>query len=180
MNNIRIECSNQQCRRVMRESELVTTRVKGTVHYKGCPECSCESYYKLEEPVTNERIDHANELIRLIASYGRKFFEHKGFVSTLELGKNGRVLFVDYYTQRRIDTHRKGHWNGFTSGGTLKGLVEQMRDYVKTGRPIPLYFIGCYRDNGSNIWGYEEAEIQKLRAAVAGLPIIKNNEQVSA
>ena len=55
-----------------------------------------------------------------------------------------------------------------------------MRDYVKTGRPIPLYFIGCYRDNRSNIWGYEEAEIQKLRAAVASLPIIKNNEQVAA
>lgn len=34
MNNIRIECSNQQCRRVMRESELVTTRVKGTVQYQ--------------------------------------------------------------------------------------------------------------------------------------------------
>lgn len=179
MKNIRIECSNQQCRRVMRESDLVTTRVEGIAHCKGCPKCSCESYYIIDEPLTNERIDHANELIRLIATYGRKFFEHKGFVSTLELGKNGRVFFVDYYTQRRIDTHKSGDWRGFTSGGTLRGLVEQMRDYVKKGNPIPLDYIGLYRGNGTNIWGYEEDEIRKLRAAVSDLPIIHNNKQVT-
>jgi hypothetical protein len=169
----RMECSNRNCRRTMRGNELVTVRADGAFKVLGCPECHCESTYDLDEPVTNERVDQCNALIKLIASTGRKFFSDKdGFVSSLELAKNGRVLFVDYYSRRRVDTHKR-EWAGFTSGGTLRNLVELMRDYIKKGEKLPIYFIGLERRDGSNIWGYPEAELKALRIEAAKLPIFE-------
>jgi len=48
------------------------------------------------------RLKESNEFIAVIAGCGRKFFQHKGFVSTLELSITGRVFFIDYYTKKRI------------------------------------------------------------------------------
>lgn len=177
MMNRRMECSNRDCRRTMLGSELVTVRSEGALKTLGCPKCGCESTYNLSAPATNERIDQCNELIRLIASTGRKFFSDKnGYVSTLELGKRGRVLFVDYYTRRRIDTHAQ-KWTGFTSGGTLRDLVERMRNYVKKGEKLPLSVIGCfYRADGSNVWGYPADELEALRIEVAKLPMFEVDE----
>ncbi|WNO60854.1 hypothetical protein [Rheinheimera sp. MMS21-TC3] len=175
MNNLkkqRLECANRNCRRTMLFSELVPVKVEGMVRTLGCPNCSCDSTYDIDAPVTNERVDQCNELIALIASCGRKFFCDKetGYISTLELAKNGRVLFVDYYTRRRVDTHSHA-WSGFTSGGTLRNLVTDMRDYIKSGKQIPSYFIGLNRQDGTNIWGYPEDEIQALRLQAAKLPM---------
>ena len=48
-----------------------------------------------------ERLIKANELIHLIATTGRKFFnseDKNGFISKFEM-KNGRTYFVDGYTK---------------------------------------------------------------------------------
>ena len=42
-----------------------------------------------------QRLKDANEFIAVIASCGRKFFEHGGFIATLELSPTGRVSFSD-------------------------------------------------------------------------------------
>ena len=176
MKTRRMECSNRNCRRTMYGSDLVPLKTEGAISTLGCPKCGCDSTYDLEAPVTNERIDQCNELIRLIASAGRKFFSDKdGYVSTLELGKRGRVLFVDYYTRRRIDTHAH-EWRGFTSGGTLRRLVELMRDYIKKGEKIPLWVIGNRRTDGTNVWGYPADELEALRVLVAKLPMFESDE----
>ena len=105
-----------------------------------------------------DRLKAANEFIQVIASCGRKFFEHKGFISTLELSPTGRVFFIDYYTKKRIYTHRKYcRWDGFTSGGTMKMMVESMRDFITKGATMRAEYFQADMGNGfSNPWGYGE------------------------
>jgi len=103
-----------------------------------------------------ERLEAANEFMQVIASCGRKFFEHEGFVSSLELSSTGRVFFIDYYTKKRIYTHRKYcPWRGFTSGGTMKMMVEAMRDFITKGDTMRAAYFQPDMGNGfSNPWGY--------------------------
>ena len=119
-----------------------------------------------------ERLASANEFIKVIASCGRKFFEHEGFVSTLELSPTGRVFFVDYYTKKRIYTHRKYcNWDGFTSGGTMKRLIESLRDFITKGYTlIAKYFEPVYPNGAKNSWGYGD-DILIVRDAAVRLGI---------
>jgi len=122
----------------------------------------------------DDRLRNANEFIRVIANCGRRFFEHKGFVSTLELSPTGRVFFIDYYTKKRIYTHRKYvRWAGFTSGGTMKSLVESMRDYITKGTQMRATYFQPEMGNGfSNPWGYGE-DILKVRDAAVKLGLAR-------
>ena len=121
-----------------------------------------------------ERLIAANEFIGIIASCGRKFFEHKGFVSSFELSETKRVFFIDYYTKKRIYTHRKYcRWDGFTSGGTMKSLVESLRDFVKKGDLLDLNYFNTDMGNGfKNPWGYGE-DLLIVRDAAERLGIAK-------
>lgn len=95
-----------------------------------------------------DRLDNANELIKCIASCGRRFFLH-GDVSYLEIDYRGRIWFYDSYSRKRIYTHYKGRWQGFTRGGALKDLIERLRDYISKGKQIhPIFFCD------ENHWGY--------------------------
>ena len=124
-----------------------------------------------------QRLDHANELIQIIASHGRKFFfnEKKNQTASMII-VNGRVFFIDDFTGKAIYTHKTGfchYWRGFSHGGTLKNLVEMMRDYVTKGVQIPEYYLGCERSfTNGNIWGYSPDEMQAVREKALMLPII--------
>ena len=119
-----------------------------------------------------ERLEKSNEFIAVIAGCGRRFFEHKGFVSTLELSETGRVFFIDYYTKKRIYTHRKYcRWDGFTSGGTLKSLVENLRDFITQGKTLRAEYFQPDMGNGfKNPWGYGD-DILKVKSAAIKLGI---------
>lgn len=118
-----------------------------------------------------DRLSKANEFIAVIASCGRKFFEHEGFVSTLELSPTGRVFFIDYYTKKRIYTHRTCHWSGFTSGGTMKMIVECLRDFTMKGETMNASYFQPKMGNGfGNPWGYRE-DILIVRDAAIRLGI---------
>lgn len=139
------------------------------------------------------RLQHANDLIRVIASHGRRFFWHAGVnvldpatkavtwvpaerYASLEL-RSGRVYFIDDYTQKSIYTHKTSipsRWRGFSHGGTLRALVEVMRDYIIHGITLHPEYIAPERINpGSNIWGYSQEEAISVREAAFKLPIIK-------
>ena len=181
----RIECSRSACRWTGRESELSEVidpkyAAKSlTVYNHVCPKCGCDSYYQLPEPIITERVEHANALIKVISEHGRKFFEHKGALATLELDKNGKVWVVDEYTKARIYTHFSGTWLGFHHGGTLRDLVCAMRDYITKGTLIHIDWIAPTRRTPENgdIWGYGKEAAAAVRAAAAQLPIIKQGEQ---
>lgn len=138
-----------------------------------------------------ERLAHANELIRIIGSHGRRFFWYRGSpagtggptdaqpgrFARLVL-KQGRVYLIDDYTQKAVYTHTApfgNRWHGFSHGGTLRSLVEHMRDYVMHGTQLPRWMIVICRtdDLQNNIWGYEPEAAAKVRELAYALPIIE-------
>lgn len=130
-----------------------------------------------------ERLEHANQLIQVIAAYGRRFFysEITKTTSKLMIDQRGRVWFLDDYTLEWIFTHETtwtNKWRGFSHGGTLRGLVELMREYIIKGTPIHPYYLGMERRNiyDGNIWGYSDDAIKAVREDAAALPIIKRVE----
>lgn len=125
-----------------------------------------------------QRIDECNKVIKSISSYGREFFRYKDRVAQLVLSKDGRVYFIDEYTQEVIYTHRRYcHWRGFNNGGTLKSLIEAMRDHVIRGDLLRLGFICAKRSDDSNIWGYESSEAKKLIEEIKDSPIFAKVEE---
>ncbi|QYJ79402.1 hypothetical protein [Shewanella acanthi] len=180
----RIECSRRYCRWTGRESELskVLDHKHASrsfkVYNRVCPKCGCDSYYDLPEPIITERVEHANALIKVISEHGRKFFDYKGTIATLELDKNGKVWVVDEYTKARVYTHYQGSWRGFNHGGTLRELVCAMRDYIVKGKQLSIEWIAPNRWNPENgdIWGYGIEAAAAVSAAAAQLPIIKSKE----
>ena len=105
-----------------------------------------------------ERLKSANEFILVIASCGRKFFEHNGVVSTLELSKGGRVYFIDCYTKKRIYTHnRTMTWIGFSGNHTMKKLVDSLRDFIISGVVMKAEHFQLEIDSRfKKPWGYGE------------------------
>lgn len=115
------------------------------------------------------RAAKANELLVAIAACGRRFFHHDGRVSRFDVDARGRVWFIDKYTQKRIYTHYRYEWHGFSEGGTLRVLIENLRDFIRTGQapdlglgPWPAWVCG------GDLWGYGE-DMQKVQGAAACL-----------
>jgi hypothetical protein len=116
-----------------------------------------------------DRAALANAFIEAIASCGRKFFFHNGRASRFEVDARGRVWFIDAYSEHRIYTHYGYRWRGFSEGGTLRSLVEKLRDFIRTGDlrelhlgPWPKWI--CDGD----LWGYGE-DMAKVREAAEPL-----------
>ena len=123
-----------------------------------------------------KRVEHANQLISIIASHGRKFFQGNDRMAKIELVR-GRVWFIDDYRGARIYTNKTtfgNDWGGFSHGGTMRSLVEKMRDYITAGVSIPLGHIAPTRimDGGHDMWGYGPEACIAVRAAAKELPII--------
>ncbi|MDE1188235.1 MAG: hypothetical protein PW844_17360 [Pantoea sp.] len=126
-----------------------------------------------------ERLEHANQLIQIIAAHGRRFFfsDCTGKTAQLLIDQRGRVWFLDEYSGKLIFTHKTtwtNKWRGFTHGGTLRYFVEMMRDYIVKGEQIHPYYLGPERRNitDGNIWGYTDEAIKAVREQAALLPII--------
>lgn len=119
------------------------------------------------------RVEHANQLIKAIASHGRKFFlSSKGDVAEFEIDVHGKVWYRDDYSRALIPMGVHCRWKGFTHGGTLRDLVERMWAYIESGLTIDRACIGYERADGSNIWGYKPADIEACRRQCYALPII--------
>lgn len=89
-----------------------------------------------------DRVEIVNQLIQFISERGRRFFYTKRTihnddahsVASMKL-KNGRVYFVDNYTTKEmhvVDSYYK--WKGFSHGGTLRALVMDFADFIRTGK----------------------------------------------
>lgn len=130
---------------------------------------------KQEEMERNQR---ANEFITAIASCGRRFFSHNGEVSRLELDGRGRVWFIDKYSQKRIYTHYRYNWRGFTEGGTLRSLVSQLRDFIKTGKQVSrraFWHDPAIHPSG-DYWGYGPDDMAVVQRAALSLGIVADND----
>ena len=177
--NDRQECVKKACKWTGAMTECAKKEIDSWSSEYVCPKCGGNEFYILPEPIQNDRVDHANELIRLIASCGREFFRNGETVAHMEIDKHGKIWFVDDYTRRRIYTHYSGRWRGFSHGGTMRDLIKELRDYISKGKTLNPRIIaskGFYED-GSNIWGYEPSEAEALRKAAWKLPMFPQEEK---
>ena len=126
------------------------------------------------------RLQHANDLIKIIGSHGRRFFYNKerDVFARLEL-RNGRLWWIDDYRGAEVyilNTGFRRHWRGFSHGGTLRALVEDIREYITKGTRIPGRKIVIQQlgkdDLSENIWGYDAEGAKAVRAAAYALPIV--------
>jgi hypothetical protein len=121
------------------------------------------------------RLEVANGMIRIISEHGRKFFAHSNGLSHFELDQvTGRLWFIDGYTHKRIYTaYRRGRWRGFSDGGTLRALIENMSDFIMKGDPIRAHF-GPWRKElcDGDLWGYGDS-MQAVRDEIKALTTSK-------
>lgn len=120
-----------------------------------------------------ERLAKANQMIRAIASCGRKFFAYQDRVSRFDVDGRGRVWFIDKYTQKRIYTHYAGQWRGFSDGGTLHGVAVALREFIIHGKQLRPTTFGPWPEwiCGGDLWGYGE-DMQSVRDAAKDLGIV--------
>jgi hypothetical protein len=111
-----------------------------------------------------ERCKLANELILLIATTGRKFFNYEqsgGDISAFTIAK-GRTYFIDGYTNERIYAYDNRYFRKkFTQGGTMQALVLDIAEYIRTGKSTNSKngYGGVYCD----YWGYPATDMAKIQ-----------------
>lgn len=132
-----------------------------------------------------QRAAQINQVIRIIADHGHRFFYSQAInrYASMEVDARGKVWFIDDYSGKKIFTHDTawgGKWRGFSHGGTLKDLVKEFRDYICTGEPLHLGYLGPERFNDSNIWGYDEAGMRAVREQAGALPVFRQPVAVGA
>jgi hypothetical protein len=132
------------------------------------------------------RCEQVNQAIQIIANHGRRFFfcQQKQTYASMQVDGRGKVWFIDDYSQKRIYTHPTpgvAAGSGFSHGGTLKGLVEQFRDYICTGKQINSAYLGLQRSlDESNIWGYDADSMRAVREQAGLLPVFRPTTQEAA
>lgn len=127
-----------------------------------------------------ERLAHANALIGVISSHGRRFFFNyqDGTTGRLELGARGHVWWIDEYHGARVYVAYPGRWSGFTHGGTMRGLIEALHIYIQSGELLHPEFIAPAMDYG-DMWGYGVEAAAAVRAEAHRLPVFARRAQVS-
>lgn len=95
-----------------------------------------------------DRCDRANQLIQLIATTDRKFFNTKGTIASLETTEDNRIFYIDNYSRQLISIKDEyGKWEGFSHGGTLKRFIISLGEWIRGEKD---QFFGMY----STSWGY--------------------------
>lgn len=112
----------------------------------------------------DKRLECANDIIRVIATHGRRFFSSDAdwaephadpFIAHFYRDDRNELWFVDSYTRKSILV-RHFEWPGFTNGGTMRAIVEHLADHIETGKPINLSYFSPSPQwvNGGDLWGY--------------------------
>lgn len=86
---------------------------------------------------------------------------------------------MDRYTQRQVNEQLNSRWKGFTEGGTLRALVTDLANYIRTGEPIRNHFGQWpegYRDG--DLWAIERRRwIKYARPLLERLRMQRKEEQ---
>lgn len=122
-----------------------------------------------------ERAEKINQLIKTIADCGRRFFYTKSqeTYASIEVDHRGKIWFIDDYTRKRIYTHYRNTWKGFSHGGTLRDLVIAFREFISKAKPLPKFAFGPWPDHfcDGDLWGYGE-DMKKVRDKAMSLGLI--------
>ncbi len=129
-----------------------------------------------------QRVEIANDFLRIISQHGRRFFHFQGRVSRFELDERRRVWFIDSYRQSRIYTHREGSWGRkFHNGGTLLSLCKALRDFIMDRGSLPLRHLGPWPQTlcEGDLWGYGD-EMATVREQCSALIPADDQEDIIA
>lgn len=122
-------------------------------------------------PITGLVINHdamyrvliVNELMKSIASLGRKFFCNKNKIAYLSLDQFDQVWYHKEWVstihpnRTKLVISEDGKLSDFHHGGNLLHLIREFREYILTGEQ-PEYSGLIYSDH----WGYSKEEINKI------------------
>ncbi len=104
-----------------------------------------------------ERMETANKIIAIIAKYGRHFFSENSdhrelkpdpFIAHFEADAAGELWFIDAHARGRVLVRLNDRWRRFSGGGTLRAVVEMLRDHIAEDRQLRYCF--------AEYWGYGE------------------------
>lgn len=127
-----------------------------------------------------DRANRANELLLRIGSVGRNFFsypQHYG-VGKFIVDYRGRIWFFDGYTGKQIYLHYKYWGRGFSEGGTLRYLINDLMIYIRDGTRLPSSHLGPWPDwiCGGDLWGYGD-DMASVRERAKYLKITDEQEE---
>lgn len=117
-----------------------------------------------------ERIADANYLLLTISMFGRRFFySHRhNRVARFEMTIDGKLWFRDDYTDKRIYVAYRGRWRHFSHGGTMRRLIDDLANYIRTGERIRAGHFGPWPEYicDGDLWGYGKETMETLRTAM--------------
>jgi hypothetical protein len=120
------------------------------------------------------RLAHANAVLRAMASHGRRFFysQKADRFAEIVIDPQGRLRIVDECTGKSVLIVKGGRWRGFGNGGTCRSIVEDLANYVRTGKKTRNHF-GPWPEwvNGGDLWGYGD-DASKVRDDLRGNPAV--------
>jgi hypothetical protein len=128
------------------------------------------------------RLETANAIVRVIAAHGRHFLSENSdrrvpvenpFVSHFLVDSKHELWFVDRYTRRHI-LIRHDSWPGWSDGGTLRGIVSHLGEFVSEGSNINQGYFGISPSWMPDHWGYGD-DMAKVRDEVAA--ILKDRQE---
>ena len=122
------------------------------------------------------RIEAVNKLILAVALRGRRYFENHetGEVAIIARRDKGTLWILNEHSGEwtYIGCHG-GEWRGFHHGGTLRGFIQGLVVFIKTGKPFIHESYLCARH-----WAYPEVEMQEIIDEGYRLGIIKKELSV--
>lgn len=156
-NQVEKRQSTQECKQIVKDIEVILATKLAQKH---------------------DRVDHVNQVIRIIADHGSRVFyaAETQTYARMYVDKFGKVWFVDSASGMAICTHEtnlSGCWKGFSCGRKLRALVEAFRDYIRTGIALPRSYLGQPRADHSNLWAYGEVALNDVREKAGGLPVFQ-------
>ena len=127
--------------------------------------------------IKKARCAEANKVIEAISIHGRRFFYNRenNRIARMEVDKQGRIWLIDDYSQKRIYTQYRYEWRNFSHGGTMRRLIEALRDYIRTGIPIHPAHFGPWPPEfcGGDLWGYGATEMEIVRKKVLATEAVR-------
>ncbi len=107
-----------------------------------------------------QRLLTANEVIKIIAKYGRHFLSDNSdqcevvsdpYIANFSVDARGELWYTQAWHRSRMLV-RLQEWPRFSDGGTLRGVIENLRDHIMAGKPVRIHF--------AEYWGYGEDMIK--------------------
>jgi hypothetical protein len=154
----------------MNNELLLEQQPNSTTNAELLPSASFAQNPMLPAVNRQQRVEIVNQIIKEIASRGRKFFHHEGKVAELVL-RNSRIYYKAEYGKKEflclsnLPDYRQP--KGWFHGGTLMGLCRDFMDYIQTGEK-------SNHNNGygglySPHWGYSEPDMLAIQKKAKSL-----------